>query len=58
MRAQTKGDRHQVLKLPQYFAKIFSNTCHVALCGAGEHRVESQMTEVRGQRGGTTVSGR
>src|SRR5882757_2866287 len=30
---------------PQYFAKFFSGKCHVTLCGAGEHRIGSQMTE-------------
>jgi hypothetical protein len=45
-------------QLPEDFAKSFSSRYNVALCSAGEHRIGSQMTEVRGQRGGTAVSRR
>jgi hypothetical protein len=45
-------------QLSQDFVKFFSSRCHVTFCGAGEHRIGSQMTEIRGQRGRTTVSRR
>ena len=45
-------------QLPRYSAKFFSSGCHVTLFSAGEHRIGSQMTEVRGQRDRTTVSER
>ena len=50
------GDARTVpVNCRQYSEKFFFNRCHVTLCGAGEHRVGSQMTEVRGQRGRTGV---
>jgi hypothetical protein len=33
-------------QLPQDFAKFFSSKCHVTLCGTGENRIGTQMTEV------------
>jgi hypothetical protein len=41
------GDARRIAgHLPQDFAEFFSGRCDVTICGAGEHTVGSQMTEV------------